>query len=129
MPEGAIRTDAASLGTSFNSHQAWICSPTMTASAYWAVDGMSPTEILNWMIENPAPGLTPTSTEPWPTDLGYDNFSLGFLPRVDAQEGVVFSFSATADGTALRAQSGAMTTDATCPTPPGGGAWGRPGEG
>lgn len=129
MPAGAIRTDAGSTGATFNSYQDWVCSPTMTASEYWAVPGMSPVEVFNWMLDNPTPGLTATHAQPEPLDAGYENFTRGFLPSVDAQEGVVFTFIAVPDGTALRAESGAMTSDATCPTPPGGGAWGRPGEG
>lgn len=81
------------------------------------------------MLENPTPGLTATYAEPEPLDAGYDYFTRGFLPTADAQQGVVFTFVAIPEGTALRAESGAMTTDATCPPPPGGGAWGRPGEG
>ncbi|MFK4760714.1 hypothetical protein ACI3KS_07245 [Microbacterium sp. ZW T5_45] len=90
---------------------------------------MTPVEVFNWMLENPTPGLTATHAQPEPLDAGYENFTRGFLPSVDAQQGVVVTFVAIPDGTALRAESGAITTDATCPTPPGGGAWGRPGEG
>lgn len=94
VPAGTTRTDAASSGGSFTSYQAWVCSPTMTASAYWTVPGMSPPEVFNWMLENPTPGLTATYAEPAPLDAGYDYFTRGFLPTADAQQGVVFTFVA-----------------------------------
>jgi hypothetical protein len=128
VPPNATRTERAPRGA-FTSFQAWVCTPTMTASGYWTVTGMSPAEVLNWMLENPAPDLTPTSAEPMPLDGGHDGFARGFLPSPDSQEGIVFTFVTIPEGTALRAESGATTADSTCPPPPGGGSWGRPGEG
>lgn len=128
VPPDAVRSETSTSGQFAMSYQGWVCTPTMTAKGFWTVDGMSPAEALNWMLEHPTPGLVPTRTEPV-SDTDVDNMMMGATPEGESLEGIAFTYVKTSEGTAIRAEVGAVPADAVCPMPPGGGIWGRPGEG
>lgn len=129
VPPGAVRSEKSTSDEFAMSFQGWVCTPTMTATGYWSVEGMSPVEALNWMLEHPTPGLVPNHPAPLPVDGGYDNVTTGVTPGDDSLEGIAFTYVTTPEGSAIRAEVGATPVTAVCPTPPGGGTWGRPGEG
>ena len=79
--------------------------------------------------ENPTADLLSTAGAAIPEDTSIDGAIVGFIPEWDAQEGVVYTIAKTEDGVAVRAEIAALTASATCPTPPGGGTWGAPGQG
>ena len=129
VPPGAMAVDESPSETFAGQWQGWVCTPTMTVTGYWTVDGMLPGEAMNWMIANPTPGLVLTRTDPVAVDQTYDAVSLGATPEGENLEGIAFTYVNIPNGTAIRAEVGAIPTGAICPTPPGGGTWGRPGEG
>jgi len=129
VPPGAVRSEESTSETFASSFTGWVCTPTMTATGYWTVEGMSPVEALNWMLEHPTPGLIPNFSSPLPVDGGFENISTGATPEGQPLEGIAFTYVTTTEGSAIRAEVGATSADAVCPTPPGGGTWGRPGEG
>ena len=129
VPPVAVRSEKSTSEKFALSFQVWVCTPTMNATGYWTVEGMSPVEAMNWMLEHPTPGLVPNYRAPLPLEGEYDNITAGATPGGESLEGIAFTYVATADGSAIRAEVGATPTTAMCPTPPGGGTWGRPEEG
>jgi len=130
VPPGAVRSQESTSEAFAMSYQGWVCTPTMTETGYWTVEGMSPAEAVNWMLEHPTPGLVSTRSGPIPVDDdSYDNVMAGATPEGESLQGIAFTYVKTPEGTAIRAEVGATPADAVCPTPPGGGTWGRPGEG
>lgn len=129
VPPGAVRSEKSTSDKFAMSFQGWVCTPTLTATGYWSVEGMSTVEALNWMKEHPTPGLVPNFPAPLTDEGGYDNVTTGVTPGGDSFEGIAFTYVTTPEGSAIRAEVGATPVDAVCPTPPGGGSWGRPGEG
>lgn len=129
VPPGAVRSEKSTSDEFAMSFQGWPCTPTMTATGYWSVEGMSPVEALNWMKEHPTPGLIPNFPSPLPDDGGYDSVTTGVTPGGESFEGIAFTYVTTPEGSAIRAEVGATPQDTVCPTPPGGGIMGRPGEG
>ncbi|WP_292715504.1 hypothetical protein [Microbacterium sp. 13-71-7] len=128
VPPGAVQVKGPT--TSFNSSQGWVCEPTITKQRFWTVEGMSFTDVANWMMANPTPGLISNRTGPLDPDSPADEVNIGNVPHRGALEGVVFTVAKVSDGTvAIHAEIGAAATDAVCPTPPGGGSWGEPGMG
>lgn len=129
IPPGATAVENSPTDVFAQQWQGWVCTPTATVIGYWTVDGMSPGEALNWMLVNPTPGLVLTRSAPVTSDEGSGVISMGATPAGENLEGIAFTYAPMPDGAALRAEVGAVPSDAVCPTPPGGGSWGRPGEG
>ena len=129
IPPGAVQSEKSPSEAFALSHTGWVCRPTMTTMGYWTVDGMSPGEALNWMLDNPTPGLVPWRSAPIPVESVTDAVSAGVTPLGESLEGIAFTYVKTPTGSAIRAEVGAVPATAICPTPDGGGTWGRPGEG
>lgn len=129
MPAQAIRVESSPSGIFAQVWHGWVCTPTAEVKAYWTIAGMTPGETLNWMLEHPTPVLVLTRTQPVAADEQMDGALMGATPADSPLEGIAFTYAAVEGGTAVRAQIGAVPAMASCPTPPGGGTWGRPGEG
>lgn len=129
MPEQAVRVEKSPSATFGQVWHGWVCTPTAEVKAYWTIAGLTPGETLNWMLEHPTPGLVLTRTQPVAADDSMDGALMGATPADSPLEGIAFTYASIDGGTAVRAQIGAVPAMASCPTPPGGGSWGRPGEG
>ncbi len=129
VPPGAVRSEKRPSEIFAMSYYGWVCTPTMTETGYWTVDGMAPGEALNWMLDNPTPGLVPWRSQPIAVESVDQSASAGVTPAGEALQGIAFTYVQTPTGSAIRAEVGATPVDAICPTPDGGGTWGRPGEG
>lgn len=131
LPPGAVRSEtiASSNAPLSNSYYAWPCSPMEKRTGYWTVDLISVTEAANWMNEHPTADLMVAAPVTWPDDASIDSVGLGNVPERFALEGIAFTIARAGNGVAIRAEIGAFTKDTVCPTPPGGGMWGGPGQG
>lgn len=127
LPPGATPADASV--AAFTSYTGWPCGPIEEREAFWSVPGATVAGTANWLRENPTADLLSTAGAAIPEDSSIDGAIVGFIPEWDAQEGVVYTIAKTEDGVAVRAEIAALTASATCPTPPGGGTWGAPGQG
>ena len=127
LPPGAVPADAAV--AAFTSYTGWPCGPIEEREAFWSIPGATVTGTANWLRENPTADLLSTAVAAIPEDPAITSAAVGFIPEMDAQEGVVYTIVKTDDGVAVRAEIAALTASATCPTPPGGGTWGAPGQG
>lgn len=127
MPEGTERATYATAG--FRSYQGWVCQPVEQLEGFWTVPGATVVDTANWLIAHPPADLVSTSPAPIPDTPGMDVVNLGFTPADGSYQGVVLSVATRDGGVGVRAQVAAMTAEAVCPTPPGGGQWGPPGMG
>ncbi|MGV9768288.1 hypothetical protein ACWDR7_02215 [Microbacterium sp. NPDC003461] len=107
----------------------WPCGPIEELEAYWTIPDMSIADTANWLMANPTADLVTTAVGPVPTDSPSDAATVGYTPADRSQQGIVYTVVSTSDGVAVRAEIAALTESATCPTPPGGGMWGLPGQG
>lgn len=127
LPPGAIRSTTTIYG--FLSYTGWPCGPIEELEGFWTIPGATVTETANWLMANPTADLVTTVFGPYPDDPVVDSINVGYSPADASQQGVVYSVLKTTDGVAVRAEVAALTASATCPTPPGGGSWGAPGQG
>jgi hypothetical protein len=127
LPPEAVRSDASING--FISYTGWPCGPVEELEGFWTIPGAKVRDTANWLIEHPPAGLMTTAVGPVSDDPMVDSAIVGFIPQPDAQEGIVYTIDKAADGVVVRAEVAAMTESAVCPTPPGGGTWGAPGQG
>ncbi|GAA3913798.1 hypothetical protein [Microbacterium invictum] len=127
LPSGAVRSDETIAG--FSSYTGWPCGPIEQIEAFWTIPDATVTGTGNWLRENPTADLISTAGPSVPDDPAIDSTSVGFIPAADSQEGIVYTIMKTEDGVAVRAEIAALTESAVCPTPPGGGMWGAPGQG
>lgn len=129
LPPGAVRSDVSTSAAFDLSHVGWVCTPTMTVTAFWTIEGMTPGEALNWMLEHPTPGLVNWQRGPVDLELSAEGTAAGVMPEGDPLQGIAFTYVKVPGGTALRAEVGAAPSSAVCPTPPDGATWGPPGAG
>jgi len=79
--------------------------------------------------ETPTADLVSTAAGQMPDDPALDSAIIGYTQADRSQQGIVYTVAKTRDGVAVRAEIAALTASAVCPTPPGGGVWGLPGQG
>lgn len=124
LPSGAIRADA-SVAT-FSLDQGWPCGPVEELEAFWTIPGATVSETAHWLRENPTADLISTSLAPVSDDAAVSSTSVGYIPELDAQEGIVYTIMTTTDDVAVHAEIEARTESVVCPTPLGGGIWASP---
>lgn len=127
LPEDAVASDDDP--ASFSSFTGWPCGPIAERRAMWRVPGANVAETANWFIENPPADLVSTAVASVPDDSESSSTAVGFTPADRSQQGVVLTVERRDDGVAVRAEVAAFAAGAVCPTPPGGGTWGLPGQG
>lgn len=127
LPPGAMRADASV--AHFTSYTGWPCGPVEQLEAFWTIPDTTVSDVANWLNENPTGDLLSTTGGQVPDDPAIDSTSVGYIPAVDSQEGIVYTVTKTDAGVAVRAEIAALTESAVCPEPPGGGTWGAPGQG
>lgn len=127
LPPEAVPADAGV--TEFMSYTGWVCAPIAEAEAFWTIPGATVIGTANWLRENPPAGLLSTAGPAQPEDPVVDSTAVGYIPEVGSQEGIVYTVMRTDGGVAVRAEVAALSATAVCPTPPGGGIWGAPGQG
>lgn len=127
LPPEAVASENAPLA--FGTYTAWPCGPIEKLEAYWTIPSMTVTQAANWLMAHPPAGLMSTIGRPYEENPAIDGASVGFIPKPDAQEGIVYSVARKGTGVAVKAEVAELTASAVCPTPPGGGMWGAPGQG
>lgn len=127
LPTGAVRSGASV--SSFNSYTGWPCGPIEELEAFWMIADANVRDTANWLMEHPTADLIATTVSPVSDDPAIDSATVGYIPEPGSQEGIVYTIAKTNDGVAVRAEIAALTESAVCPTPPGGGVWGPPGQG
>ncbi|MDL9978237.1 hypothetical protein [Microbacterium candidum] len=127
LPPGAVRS-SVSTGR-FDSYTAWPCGPVEQIEAFWTIPGATVAGAANWLRAHPTANLLSTAGGPVPDDPKITGAIVGYIPRPDAQEGIVYTLAKNDEGVAVRAQIAALAQGATCPPVPGGGSWGAPGQG
>ncbi|MCU4673057.1 hypothetical protein [Microbacterium fluvii] len=127
LPAGAVpaRPEVAR----FSSYTGWVCSPVEKLVAFWAIPDTTVGEATQWFIENPTADLVSTAVGPASDDPAIQSATVGYIPAPGSQEGIVYTVEKIHDGVAVRAEIAALAEGAVCPTPPGGGVWGAPGQG
>lgn len=128
LPPGAVRAETP-IG-SFSSYTGWPCGPYEELKAYWVVPDTTLVDAANWLIENPPADLMTTAFAPVSEEWGpFNSTTVGYIPRPDAQEGIVYTIAKVDGGVAVRAEVAAQTATATCPPLPDGATYGAPGQG
>jgi hypothetical protein len=128
LPAGAVRTENPS--ASFNSYTGWPCGPYEELKGYWVIPDATVVDAANWLIQNPTADLITTAVGPTTEEWGpVDSATVGYVPAVGSQEGIVYTLAKSDEGVAVRAEVAAQTDSATCPPLPDGGMYGAPGQG
>jgi hypothetical protein len=127
LPPHAVRTDQKV--TTFSSYTGWPCGPYVELEGFWTIHGATVSDTTNWLRLHPPANLITTSIAPIPDDPTNESATVGYIPSLDAQEGIVYTIQKLPDGVAVRAEVAAQTATATCAPIPGGGSWGPPGQG
>jgi hypothetical protein len=122
-----VRSEAAIGGA--NSYTGWPCGPVEELEAFWTIPEATVPATANWLMDHPTADLITTAVGPVADDPAISSAIVGYIPEPGAQEGVVYTVYRSGDGVAVRAEVAALTESAICPTPPGGGMWGAPGQG
>lgn len=128
LPDGAV-PGAAGTAAASNTYTAWPCTPVEQLDGRWTVPGATLADVASWVLAHPPAGLITTTPGQTMDDPSIDGGSIGFIPEPDAQEGVVLNLSRSGSDVFVHADVAALTDDATCKEPPGGGSWGAPGQG
>lgn len=128
LPPGAVRVEKSPVR--FTSGTAWPCGPYKDLVGYWMVPGMTVVDAANWLAQNPTADLITTLPAPVSEEWGpVDSATVGYIPTVGAQEGVVYTLAKMDADVVIRAVVAAQTDTATCPPLPDGSTYGAPGQG
>lgn len=127
LPPGT--TTAASNVATFLSFTGWPCGPVSELEAFWLVPDATLSDTADWLDEHPPNGLVSVWGDHRPEGMNSDGMSLGYVPEIGAQEGIVYTLRIVPDGVAVRAEIAAQSADASCPELPDGAEYGAPGMG
>lgn len=128
LPPGAVRVEKSPVR--FDSGTTWPCGPYEELVGYWTVPGMTVVDAANWLAQNPTADLVTTLPAPVSDEWGpVSSATVGYIPAVGAQEGVVYTLAKMDADVAVRAAVAAQTDTATCPPLPDGSMYGAPGQG
>lgn len=127
LPPGT--TTVSSNVASFYSYTGWPCGPVSELEAFWLVPDATLSDTVDWLDANPAGGLISVWGDHRPDNTNSDGMTLGYIPEMGAQEGIVYTLRTVSGGIAVRAEIAAQTADASCPELPDGAQYGAPGMG
>ncbi|GAB3151201.1 hypothetical protein GCM10027058_16860 [Microbacterium neimengense] len=128
LPPRAVRLEKSPIR--FGAGTAWPCGPYKDVVGFWMVPGMTVVDAANWLAQNPTADLITTLPAPVSDEWGpVDSATVGYIPKVGAQEGVVYTVKKMDADVAIRAVVAAQTDTATCPPLPDGSMYGAPGQG
>lgn len=128
LPDGATPLKAVATPAA-NTVNGWPCTPVEQLDGWWIVSDATLADVASWVLAHPPAGLTTTTPGQTLDQPSIAGGTLGFTPAPDAQEGVVLHLLKSGTDVTVHAEVAALTDDAVCKEPPGGGTWGAPGQG